>query len=110
MSNDTQNVRVNETTGGTFVWPTGEPINMIGEADAYAGETYENAFQRLHYCGCQCGFMVDQVARDDGLWVTVYNGPRPFRLRFENETSPLDRIEIETVYNSGVWRPYWNRH
>jgi hypothetical protein len=67
----------------TFTRPTTEPIHLHGEADAFPGETFENAYNRLFDYGCQCGWSTSCQTDLGASRVFVHNGGE-FRLDFPN--------------------------
>lgn len=75
-----------------FTRPTTEPIHMSGEADAFPGETFENAYERLFAYGCECGWMTtNQIDLGTGR-VFVYN----------NGDYRLDFADCKTL--TSVWK------
>lgn len=97
--------RKNATTGGMFNLPHSEPIHLEGEADAYAGETFENAYHRLHDAGCQCGFIVDRETNEHGHFVYVYQTTRAFRLTFSHMSMKLVRVESRH-FEADPWKEW----
>lgn len=91
---------------GEFVLPEGDPIHLAGEADAYAGESCENAYRRLFYVGCQCGFMVSRrgsEVRACGFLLT-FDAAGLVSVTTETE-SPRTRWERDRTGGSGESMP-----
>lgn len=80
--------------GTTIEIPTTHPINLEGEADAYAGESFDNAYARLRHAGDACGFMVCREVSVHGASVIVYQSRRQYRVRFD----PVSLVFVGVQY------------
>lgn len=94
-----------------FVFPDTKPINLAGEADAYPGESSVNAYRRLFYVACQCGYMAQREARADGTRVYVWAHGRLFRLDFDQHTDKLCEVlfkDDDDRVKPNPWRRRWS--
>lgn len=80
---------------GPITFPDTPPINLDGEADAYAGETFEAACKRLFYVACQCGYLISQGKTEAGPHITVYTHQYAFRLVYASKAGPLASVYRE---------------
>lgn len=94
-----------------FVFPEADPINLAGEADAYPGESWDNAAKRLFYVACQCGYIAQREARTDGGRVYVRAHGREFRLDFDQYTDRLCEVSFrdeDDRVRPNPWRRRWS--
>jgi hypothetical protein len=85
-----------EYCGKRIHFPQSEPIHLDGEADAYADETHQAAFDRLEYVAHQCGYLVSQSVVNGLPVVRVYAGHREFVLTW-NHDGWLAKIEYRAA-------------
>ena len=78
--------------GKSIHFPTSSPIHLDGEADAYADETHQAAFDRLEYVAHQCCYIVSSGTTNALQTVRVYAGHREFLLTW-NSGDWLARVE-----------------